>query len=106
MQDLLGLYYGLMVMGLIVGGLLAIRAIFKFLDWRDGDKDALWNFLALCCGATAGILVFIGFAVFNAGNNWTAWDLFSFSIYAGLVLILASLGLTAVSVILKWREVK
>lgn len=82
----------------IAVGILGFRAVFKFLEWQDGNKDMLWNFLALCCGAAASVFFAIGTTALWVGPE----SAFEIGIYMGSILALAAIALTFVSVLLKW----
>ncbi len=90
------------VIALIAGAALAFRAILKCLEWRDGDKDAFWNFLALCCGAGSGIFFFIGLLALQMGP----YANIEIGLYMGSILALAGMAFTFLSVFFKWRESK
>lgn len=97
------LYFAI-VAALIVGGVFAFRAVLKFLEWRDGDQDAFWNFLALSCGAASGILFFIGLAALTGGSS--TYAAVEVGIYLGTILALAGLGLTFYFIFMKWWNSK
>ncbi|MHA1265748.1 MAG: hypothetical protein ACTSRS_11000 [Candidatus Helarchaeota archaeon] len=93
----------LMAAGFITCGILAFRAIFKFMDWRAGDQESLWNFLALCCGSSSGL--FFGIALINFFIPFPV-SIFEFIVNMGYFTALAGLGLTFYSVFMKWWRQK
>jgi len=101
-NPLLSTYWLVIVCCLVAGGLFSFRAIFKFLEWRDGDEKAFWNFLPLAIGAVASILFFFAgvLSLYSSGNAWEG--LF----YVSLLCALGALGVMTFATIQNWRETK
>ena len=86
---------------IILGIFFALRSIYRFKEWRTGDKDELWMFLSLVIGA--GGLFFIGVPstlVMMIGFEWV--DL----TFIGLMLGLLAVGLTTYYYFQKWKSQK
>ena len=101
--SLIILVIGLMIAsGIIVGVLIFIRGIHRFLDWKTGEKDELWNFLSLMIGGFA--LAFLGISsipIFESGSSFLIY--YAFAVPFGIILMLISVALTTIYLFLKWR---
>ncbi|MHA1129486.1 MAG: hypothetical protein ACTSQI_05000 [Candidatus Helarchaeota archaeon] len=86
----------------ILAGIFAFRAVFKFIEWHDGDQDQLWNFLSLCCGAVSSIFFFLGINGLYTGPL----SIVEIGFYTGFILTVAAVALMFVATFLKWRKVK
>ncbi len=86
----------------ILCGIFTFRTIFKFLEWRDGDKDALWGFLSLCCGAGSSFFFFLAIIGLHTGP----YAIIELGFQLGIILATAAIALIFVSTFLQWREAK
>jgi hypothetical protein len=97
----------LSLISFIIGGFFAIRAIYKLLDWRNGNEDAIWNLIAYGV-AGGGVLWFaIGCMPWYIESMQVFGQDF-FNIPALFVLILGNVAiwLTTYRYFLKWRTSK
>ncbi|MHA1275660.1 MAG: hypothetical protein ACTSQ8_00600 [Candidatus Helarchaeota archaeon] len=99
-------YIMLFISALIGGVFLIIRGIYQFKNWRNGEKDQLWNFLSLWIGGAGLIIAVIGSSqVAIVGEfNLTGYLMFSALFPIAIYCMVIAIGLTTYHLFLKWRK--
>ena len=92
---------------LILGAFLIIRSLSRMKEWREGEKDQLWNFLSLLVGGVASILFGITFAPLAFGASTLVWYYWIGALLpVAMYVAIAAIGLTTYYLYLQWRESK
>ena len=91
-----------MTAGIILSVFFGIKAYFRFKDLLDGDKDELWNFLALCLGGVGLLLIVISSIPIFTGEtpSWLAY--YTFIIPFSMTLMLVAIASGTLYMFLKW----
>ena len=89
----------------IMGVFFVLRSLYCYKNWRNGDKDELWNFLSLIMGAVAVFLVVFGSFEF-VFNPPFGLNTFYTAFIPFLVIALIAIGLRTYYLFLKWQKMK
>ncbi len=103
---LVALFISLAIVCLVIGIFFVFRGINRYKDWQAGAKDEFWTFLSLIVGSGSLFLLGIPIAIFVSGVAESAGDTCFYIIFIGLLLGLASIGLTTFYYFQKWRSAK
>lgn len=96
-------YGGTALIGTVVGIFFVIRGIYRYQDWRAGEKKELYNFLAYWLAGAGALLIGIPMLqVFGKGEN----PFIAVSGPIGLILGLVAMALITYRIFLDWRELK
>jgi hypothetical protein len=99
MQDFYALVVGIIPTAAVIFSVFfALRSIGRFRNWRDGEKQELWIFLALVIGALS--MLFVASGLFNVIFET---DIALFIIVLGIFMGVAAIGLGTVYYIVLWR---
>ena len=95
------------VLCIVTGVFFAIRGFYRYKEWQGGDNAELWTFLSLVVGT--GSLCLIGFplVIILVGDIGEEVILASYNtMFVGLLLGLAAIGLTTFYYFQKWQSAK
>jgi hypothetical protein len=91
---------------LVFGAFFAIRGFYKYKEWRAGEKDEFWTFLAmiLACGGIvlSGLFIFI----YIGGVSESLAEILTGILFIGILLGLGAIGLTTFYYFQKWQSAK
>ncbi len=103
MNGLLTVVYFLFTLSVVMSISFGLRSYHRFSEWHNGDKDALWPFLSLSIAAAAAITTVIGMISFIiSGFKHIEGFYVAFTII--LTLSIVALGISVLSLFLKWKK--
>ncbi|MHA1278450.1 MAG: hypothetical protein ACTSQI_13370 [Candidatus Helarchaeota archaeon] len=92
------------ISAIVIGVFMVLRCLNHFKNWREGNADQLWLFLAYVIGGCILSIIGIGLILFITANSSSLYGIINELIPVLLYISLIPIGLTTYWYILQLRK--